>query len=108
VERLLSELQSEHREWVDRNFPDETLQQAVLGVAEEAGELAHHCLKREQRIRRNEDHVLGMLDAVADSIIYCMSVADHLGVNLGELVTVTWDQVKQRDWVTNPEKGVPA
>jgi NTP pyrophosphatase (non-canonical NTP hydrolase) len=105
MERSLNEMQKEHREWVDRNFPDETLSQAVHGVAEEAGELSHHFLKQEQLIRLNEDHVAGMLDAVGDSIIYLMSVADHLEVELGTLVTAVWDQVRKRDWVTDPVKG---
>jgi len=103
----LDRIQREHREWVDRNFPEETLSQAIHGVAEEAGELSHHHLKREQEIRTEEDHVTEMIDAVGDNVIYLLSVCDHLGVQLSDVIVATWTTVGKRDWVAHPERGVP-
>ena len=103
----LDAIQRAHREWVDRNFPDETLSQAIHGVAEEAGELSHHFLKEEQGIRVDEDHVAGMVDAVGDLMIYLMSVCDHLRISLSDVLVSTWTSVEKRDWANYPEKGVP-
>lgn len=103
----LIRIQAEHRRWVDRNFPNESLSQATLGVAEESGELAHAVLKMEQGIRGTEaEHRAEAKDAIGDICIYAMSVCDHLGLNFEECINTTWQEVAARDWQANPDDGV--
>lgn len=107
MEKLLSQLQKERNEWVAHNFPDEGLLESVLGFAEEAGELVHHFLKHHQGIRGSQaEHVEGMLDSVADGVIFGLGVGTHLNADFGQLVTMTWQQVQKRDWIKYPQNGV--
>lgn len=103
---LLSKLQEERNLWIAHNFPDASLAHCIFGAVEEMGELAHHFLKREQGIRGDDTHhVAGMLDSVADAVIFLAGVPTHLGVDYGELVQATWNTVKTRDWVKYPTNG---
>src|SRR5262245_19896682 len=101
----LYQLQKERAIWAQHNFPDQRPFELVLGVCEEAGELAHHFLKHYQGIRTNEDHIEAMGDAVADCVIFLAGVCQELGLDFGVLVRDTWDVVKSRDWVAFPENG---
>jgi NTP pyrophosphatase (non-canonical NTP hydrolase) len=102
----LTQLQTERDQWVLDNFPGDALENSILGAAEEIGELSHHFLKLRQGIRGNtEEHVEGMLDSVADCVIFLAGVCSHLGTDYGELVNDTWAQVKERDWVNDPQDG---
>lgn len=103
----LSVLQSEHREWLSHNFPDQTDHQGLLGVAEEVGELCHAHLKYEQGIRRmtaGEFREKGA-DAIGDIVIYLTSYCNTNGFDLDECVQDAWKQVQMRDWRANPEDG---
>lgn len=105
----LTQLQAEHADWVHHNFPYMRPHQPLLGLAEEVGELAHAHLKYEQGIREGLDHdVVQKLkeDAVGDIVIFLASYCNSNSIDLGAVVQVTWDKVKQRDWVANPETGV--
>lgn len=106
----LSELQRERDLWVARNFPGDELVNSILGAMEELGELAHAFLKHKQGIREVSDgNVKDLIeDAVADCVIFLAGVATHTGFDYGEAVQRTWDKVKQRDWVNNPETGAPS
>jgi NTP pyrophosphatase (non-canonical NTP hydrolase) len=78
------QLAEEHKEWEDRNFPNDdyenSLFRSCLGVLEELGELAHARLKREQGIRGEEtQHVADEQDAVADMTIYLLGVMHKIG-----------------------------
>jgi len=102
----LSVLQREHLQWVRQNFPQEDLGDAIFGAVEEIGELAHHYLKRKQGIRgTHEYHSEEMGDAVADCVIFMATVCDHLGLDYGVLVQQTWEKVRERDWVKDPENA---
>jgi len=102
----LSTLQKERDEWVARNFPGDKVEDSVMGAVEELGELAHHWLKMKQQIRGTEqEHIDGMLDAVADCVIFLAGVASHLGADYGELVNDTWNTVMKRDWQADPQRG---
>lgn len=104
----LNQLQQERNRWVEKNFPGDQLEDSIMGAVEEMGELAHHYLKRKQGIRGDDAmHVIEMLDAVADCVIFLAGVASHLDTDYGTLVTSTWQKVQQRDWVKDPE-GVSA
>jgi len=102
----LDDIQSEHLQWAARNFPNATVTHAVLGVCEEAGELAHAQLKSEQKIRGDwKDHEEEALDAVGDISIYLMHWCNLMGYQLSEVIDMTWAKVKERDWVNNPQDG---
>jgi NTP pyrophosphatase (non-canonical NTP hydrolase) len=106
VEITLSQLQSEHNAWIDKNFPDEELEDCIMGMVEEVGELAHHYLKRKQDIRGDQAlHYSEMLDALADMVIFGAGAASKLGVDYGDLVTITWQRVQKRDWTKDRGKG---
>lgn len=103
----LSTLQAERDAWIADNFPGDRLHHSILGAVEEIGELSGHYLKMQQGIRGDmEEHEAGMLDAVADCVIFLAGVCSHMGVDYGRLVSETWDMVKQRDWVNFPTDGV--
>ena len=103
---VLRQMQLERDKWVARNFPDDQLVNSILGATEEIGELSHHYLKWTQGIRgTEEDHKAGMLDAVADCVIFLAGVCSHLGVNYETLVQGTWSMVQKRDWLADAAKG---
>ena len=80
---------------------------AVLGAAEEVGELAHAFLKMEQGIRgKREEHEANMKDAVGDCVIFLMDLCNQMGWDFENIVDTTWSQVKQRDWKKNSHEGV--
>lgn len=69
----------DRRRWMDHNFPGDTNPlNSVLGMIEEAGELAHAHLKEKQNIRGTpEEHQKAAKDAVADFTIYSLGVMHH-------------------------------
>lgn len=107
----LEQLQAEHKPWAERNFPNDTPDQMLIGVMEELGELSHAFLKQAQLIRRGSTEegrkVLQSLerDAVGDIVIYLCAYCDLRGLSLAECVERAWDEVKNRDWVNNKEDG---
>lgn len=104
----LSEMQRERNVWVSRNFPGDTLMDSFQGMVEEIGEISHHILKRRQGIRGSDEmHTEEIKDGVCDLIIFALGIATHEGFDLGAALDETWDKVKNRDWVKDPE-GVNA
>jgi NTP pyrophosphatase (non-canonical NTP hydrolase) len=104
----LFELQNEHREWLAHNFPDQQKHDALLGLVEEVGELAHAHLKNSQGIRgTSAEHLEAMSDAIGDIVIYLASYCNTNGFDLEGCVVNAWFEVKQRDWQKHPKTGVP-
>lgn len=103
----IGELQTQHRMWLNHNFPDQPPHSPLLGIVEEVGELAHAHLKREQGIRRNENHDEGVIDALGDLFIYMLSYCNTNFIDLEHVVMTTWRQVAQRDWIAFPNTGLP-
>lgn len=102
----LNHLQAERNVWVAKNFPGDTLTDSLMGAVEELGELAHHILKRKQGIRGDVAmHTAEIEDAVADCVIFLAGIATHEHFAFGDAVQKAWDQVKNRDWVNDKEKG---
>lgn len=100
------DLQEEMIPWLEHNFPNQTPHQSVLGVCEEAGELAHAELKLQQGIRGTQaEHEEAMKDAIADIIIFCCNLAVTKGWNLRQIVYQVWSEVKKRDWKNNARTG---
>ena len=105
---LLSQLQREHKRWLNHNFPDQKPHQALLGLIEEVGELAHAHLKHEQGIRGylNEAQFREDAgDAIGDIVIYLASYCNTNDFNLSYEVSTAWDKVKERDWQKDPENA---
>jgi NTP pyrophosphatase (non-canonical NTP hydrolase) len=105
----LQAFQIDHRTWLKHNFPDQSPHQALLGLAEEVGELAHAHLKMEQGIRglTNEEYINQATDAVGDIVIYLASYCNSNGLDLAECVQSAWEEVRDRDWIAYPETGRP-
>lgn len=74
------------------------------------GKLAHHDLKLEQGIRKNEDHereIKFFLSAILDFLEYVVNGLD-LDATFDtylDLVEETWNKVKKRDWKKNAVTG---
>lgn len=100
------QLQEEQRPWVEHNFPGREWWQPLLGIFEEAGELAHAALKQRQGIRgTTEEHEEKGKDAIGDIIIFLADYATARGWNLQEIMEQTWAEVKKRDWQADPFTG---
>jgi NTP pyrophosphatase (non-canonical NTP hydrolase) len=100
------QLETEVKEWAQRNFPDAKPHQPLLGAQEEIGELSHAHLKQEQGIRGTpEQHKMDKMDAVGDAIIFLAHYSGLNGFSLSDAVTCTWGKVKQRDWQKNKANG---
>jgi len=103
----LLDLQREHKEWVEHNFPRNEPYMPLLGIMEEVGELSHAHLKFDQEIRgyTRSRWEAEAEDAIGDIIIYLASYCNANFLNLEECLDRTWDRVKQRDWIADPQKG---
>lgn len=99
----LSIIQRQLKPWQAHNFGDRPSWQPLLGIQEEAGELAHAFLKRAQNIRNNEDHTADIEDACADILIFLCDFCNAEGIDLRQTVRDTWIKVRERNW--RPEKG---
>jgi len=104
---LLSQLQREHERWLAYNFPDQHPHDALLGLVEEVGELAHAHLKHEQGIRgmTDEEFKKQAGDAIGDIVIYLASYCNTNDFNLPYEVSTAWDKVKERDWRKDPDNA---
>lgn len=104
----LKVFQAKHRLWLGKNFPNQTPHQALLGVSEEVGELAHAHLKYEQGIRglTRDEYLRQAGDAIGDIIIYLASYCNTNGLSLAGCLAQAWREVSERDWIHNPDTGV--
>jgi NTP pyrophosphatase (non-canonical NTP hydrolase) len=102
----LRNLQVRHRLWLEHNFPNQQEHDALLGLVEEVGELAHAHLKASQGIRGTSlKHRDDAIDAIGDIIIYLASYCNTNGYDLEQCLISAWDEVKNRDWVKYPKDG---
>jgi NTP pyrophosphatase (non-canonical NTP hydrolase) len=104
----LAALQVELARWQSRNFDQHSMQQTVLGVCEEAGELAYCALKSSQKIRGMDDQARFRAlacDAIADCAIFLMQTATSLRLDFGALLRLTAEEVMKREWNRNPLTG---
>jgi len=92
----MNELQRELFEWFINNFTKDKdnnnipipklINQQVVGMIEEIGELAHSILKQEQGIRKNENHLEMISDAIGDIIIYSSNLCSLLAIKLDDVI----------------------
>lgn len=103
----LHKLQREVASWNQYNFPSAKPHHPLLGIAEEIGELSHAHLKLEQGIRESESVLrAAKIDAVGDIVIFLASYCYLNGIDLGNAVRNTWNEVKKRDWIKYPRNGM--
>lgn len=101
--------QKELAEWQERNFRNVTSEKLALGMAEEVGELCHYILKRMQKIREAADEQQvqeEIADAFGDTIIFGIQLMENEGMDAEEVIARTIESVLERDWLSNPNKGV--
>lgn len=105
--KALRVFQDEHRDWLKYNFPDQAPHDALLGLAEEVGELAHAHLKFEQGIRglNEAEYRRQAGDAIGDIMIYLASYCNTNGFDMAWELEKAWEEVRARDWQTHPETG---
>jgi NTP pyrophosphatase (non-canonical NTP hydrolase) len=114
--RDLSVIQHQAAEWVREQFPhmseDELGLAHALGVAEEYFELGQAiqplvraALKRKNQIRRESYDVSAVADAVGDVMVFLGQLAHSFGLDLGDVVKRTWEQVRGRDWNAYSDAG---
>lgn len=99
--------QQELKQWELRNFGKQELYRRVLGMTEEVGEICHHVLKGEQKIRGGVDGInkKEVADRVADVFIYGINLLTELGIDAESVVSRTINDVLKRDWKKNPGGG---
>lgn len=99
-------LQVQHKLWLDHNFPNQQAHDALLGLVEEVGELAHAHLKAAQGIRGTlEEHRAEASDAIGDIVIYLASYCNSNDYDLHKCVETAWEEVRGRDWRASPTTG---
>lgn len=88
--------------WVAHNFPDDTPETVVLGLAEETGEVCRASLKRFQGIRgTREEWSAEIRKECADVLLKLYHVAVVEGFDLGEALDERWAEISKRDWQSN-------
>jgi len=103
----LLRLQQTHSEWAKRNFPNAVSNDALLGVVEEVGELAHAVLKRKQGIRGTaQEHHAEIIDAVGDIVMYLTHFCTLEGIDLEHAVNTVLETIQKRDWIKYQKNGV--
>ena len=105
----LSELQEEISKWADHNFPNDTREIAVLGLAEEVGELCRAAVKGRQGIRGTvEEWEQEASKEIGDILIKLVHVCHVWGFDLEEVVGERWKVIRERNFVANPQgHGLP-
>lgn len=105
---MLKQVQMEHIIWQLKNFGKLPPDNALFGLVEEIGELSHHLLKKKEKVRgTDEEHDIGMKDAIGDIMIFAVSFCSAMGWDVDDVLMETWRNVKKRDWKKYPEKGMP-
>jgi len=104
--KQIIEVQEEIKMWSYHNFGNRPSYQMILGMMEELGELSHHYIKREQKIRTNEDHDEGIEDSLADLCIYLLDFCANENIDFELAFNKAWEQVKKRNWKSNSKDGM--
>lgn len=95
----LREFQREHGEWVAQTFREQPHSHLLLGILEEAGELAHSFLKDTQGIpRRRGSRDEQQQDAVGDLALYLLALCEAKGWDLETILESTSRRVRARAW----------
>lgn len=101
----IQNLQREHAEWMEHNFPTRQPYYHVLGLMGELGELAQAMLKVKEGTGEIGDHHETILDAIGDMAIFLVGLSTDLDMDFEDLLMATWAEVSQRDWKAYPING---
>lgn len=102
----MKELQKQIAKWAESWGRKADTRNLALGVCEEAGELAHCVLKREQGLRgmdKPEVFVPAAQDAVGDCLVYLAEVCTAEGWDMETIFIDTVESVTKREWKKHPE-----
>jgi NTP pyrophosphatase (non-canonical NTP hydrolase) len=95
-------LQRQIAAWVETNFPGTPDEVAVLGLAEESGEVCRAVLKRAQGIRgTREEWDREIAKELGDVVIVAFNIAARFGIDLGDAVFGRWVAVGARNWTVD-------
>ena len=92
---MIRKIQKQVEEWQDKNFPNLTAEDNLIGVMEELGELSHANLKGRQL---NQPLMIEEADAVGDILIFLMGYCNKRSFDMEKIIRRTWNEVKQRDY----------
>jgi NTP pyrophosphatase (non-canonical NTP hydrolase) len=111
IRASINAIQKQQSDWSNYNFPlrpghSRDVDDPLLGMMEEMGELSHAILKKKQGIRGTpEQHEAAAKDAVADLFVFMLDLATRRGWTLGDVIVDTWADVRTRDWIKFPKNG---
>lgn len=87
--------------------PYNSVQVHCLEIFRFLGEASHPALKWEQGIRINEDHKNNLEILLRKTVqVLCKLVRKNSEDLFVKCISPTWEEVKQRDWKSNPVDGV--
>jgi len=93
--------------WSEGNFGDAEecpSVVAVVGLAEEAGEVCRAVLKQHQGIRGTAEEWQAEIEKeLGDVFIKLCDVASRSGIDLFEAIDARWHDVSQRNWKRDPK-----
>jgi len=104
----IREFQRQQKVWLYENFPNVEPWEALAGMTEEVGELAHAHLKGHNKIRGQDDTEMNRhykADSLGDLFIYMASYCNTNGLDLEDCIMDAWKEVQQRNWRLNPKDG---
>ena len=91
-------IQAEVGAWLDLHVPARTLEQQVLLLAEEVGEVARAVVKRAQGVRGSHaEWTAALHDEVADVLLTCLAIAATEGFDLHTAAARKWARILRRD-----------
>ena len=99
---MINDIQEEIRIWHARNFPGSTLPLAALVLSEETGEVSRAVTKMIQGIRgTKEEWEVELKKELGDVIIAALSLANHAGLNIEDVILSRWSDISSRDWTSD-------
>lgn len=90
----MHEIQDQVAQWEEKNCPDMTAEDKLIGIMEELGELAHANFKGRLLGRDTREQEV---DAVGDIVIFLMGYCNKREINLCHTVGMVWGKVQRRD-----------
>jgi NTP pyrophosphatase (non-canonical NTP hydrolase) len=96
--------QKEFANWQKYNFGETDIHEMILGVCEEAGEMAHWYLKGKQNIRGANESITKekIADAFGDVVVFGIQAMTCIGMDAEEVLKKVFDEVLARNWKENP------
>jgi len=99
----IEDYQFEVEKWVEHNFGKGTPMSAVVGLAEEVGELCRAILKQYQQVRGSyTEWQEEIKKELGDVFIKICDVANEADIDLSTGIKSRWTEVKKRDFKANP------